>query len=247
MQELYQVIEDFVLQTVSVQCPDCEVVFATDALAHTPNMTKDTPVETDLHRILPHPALRAALIAMCPACLYTSWFSAFIEDPLVPFLAVAPAEVAFSKKFAHAVLTGRKVGAHYLDRALFALNGSWCAREAGESSEKWLELAGQELEAALEDDSWTGNRSRYQYIMGEICRLVGDFHGAVRHYNQVDRKSQLPKTLVDHQRQEAINGNSRPVQLPPEYVEAIFFPKPINLDELLGPMPVQLSELKEPS
>lgn len=245
MHNVYQNIEDFVLQTVSVSCPECEVVFATQSLARTPNMTKETPVETDLHRVLPHPSLRAALLAMCPACLYTSWFSSFVEDPLIPFLAVAPAEVAYSKKFAHAVLTGRKIGAHHLDRALFALNGSWCARESGEAPEKWLELAGQELDAALKDENWVGNRSRYQYIMGEICRLVGDFHGAVRHYNQVDRKSQLPKSLVDHQRQEAINGNSRPVQLPPEYVEAIFFPKSINLDEILGPMPV--SELREPS
>ncbi len=244
MQDIYKQFENFVLQTVSVQCPECEVVFATDMLAHTPNMTKDTPVETDLHRILPHPSVRAALIAMCPACLYTNWYSSFVEDSLIPFMAVAPAEVAFSKKFAHAVLTGRKIGAHHLDRALFALNGSWCACEAGEPCEKWLELAGQELESALADDSWTGNRSRYQYIMGEICRLLGDFHGAVRHYNQVDRKSQLPKSLVDHQRQEAINGNSKPVQLPPEYVEAIFFPKPINLDELLGTTQNQTHELK---
>ncbi len=108
-----------------LQCPDCEVVFATDSLAHTPNMTKDTPVETDLHHVLPHPALRAALIAMCPACPHTSWYSSFVEDPLVPYLAVAPAEVAFSKKFPHAVLhLVAKLEPITSDRALFALNGS---------------------------------------------------------------------------------------------------------------------------
>ncbi|HEY9788252.1 MAG TPA: hypothetical protein V6D17_22880, partial [Candidatus Obscuribacterales bacterium] len=154
---------------------------------------------------------------------------------LLPLLATPAAEIAHAKKFAHAVLTGRKIGAHSLDRALLALNGAWCAREANEPHEKWLELAGQELDTALKDQTWEGNRSRYHYIMGEICRLLGDFHGAVRNYNLVDRRSNLPKSLVDHQRQEAINGNKEPIVLPPDYVEAIFLPKPLNLDEILGP------------
>ncbi|MBC8000033.1 MAG: hypothetical protein IAF58_18905 [Leptolyngbya sp.] len=241
MNELTVEIEDFILRTLSVQCPECEVVFATQALTRTPAMTRDTAVEADLHRVLPHPSLRAALIAMCPACLYTWWFSSFVEDALFPLLAVAPVEINNAKKFAHAVLTGRKINAHPLDRALLALNGVWCAREAGEAADKWLELAGQELEAALSDESWTGNRSRYHYIMGEVCRMVGDFHGAVRHYNQVDRRSDLPKSLVEHQRQEAINGNASPVTLPPDYVDAIFFPKAINLDDILGPEPTQMA------
>lgn len=234
MQELLQNIDEFTLRTVSVACPDCGEVFATKSMIKMPSLTRDSIVETDLHRVLPHAELRAALVAMCPTCLYTWWFSGFEQDELLPLLAVPTPEIPFAKRFAHAVLTGRKIGAHALDRAVLALNGAWCARESNEPSEKWLELAGQELDAALKDTTWQGNRSRYHYVMGEICRQLGDFHGAVRHYNIVDQKSLLPKSLVDHQRQEAINGNPSPIVLPPDYVEAIFLPKRIDIEQMMG-------------
>lgn len=235
MSELIETIEDFTIRTVSVECPDCTEVFATRTIVRMPNLTRDSLVETDLHRVLPHPSVRSALVAMCPQCLYTWWFSVFKEDTMLPLLASPSPDIPDAKRFAHAVLTGRKKGAHPLDRAVLALNGAWCAREAGEDQSKWLELAGQELDEALKDQEWEGNRSRYHYIMGEVCRMLGDFHGAVRNYNLVDRRSNLPKSLVDHQRQEAINGNPSPIMLPPDYVEAIFIPKPFNLDEIMGP------------
>ncbi len=113
--------KNFVLQTVSVAVPDCEVVFATDSLAHTPNTTKDTPVETDLHRVLPHPALRAALIAMCLAGLPTlrgiaapsskiRWFHTWRSH-----LQKSHSPRSSHTQCWHPVA---KLEAHYLDRAL---------------------------------------------------------------------------------------------------------------------------------
>jgi hypothetical protein len=131
-----------------------------------------------------------------------------------------------AKKFGHAVLSGRNSGAHSLDRAIVALNGYWCAREDFQPSGKWLELASRELYEALNDESWDGNRGRYQFIMGEVLRLMGEFHDAVRFYNLVDRRSVLPRELIVHQIEQAKNGDSTPTLLPPHIIEEIFLPKP---------------------
>jgi hypothetical protein len=90
-----------------------------------------------------------------------------------------------------------------------------------------MKLAVQELEEALNDDSWQGNRSRYSYMMGEVLRQMGDFHKAVKYLDLVDRKSMLPFELIRHQREMAVNGQAEPVQLPPHLVEQIFMPKPL--------------------
>jgi hypothetical protein len=232
-------LQDFLIKDASLICPMCQTPFATPLLASMPEIKPQTTIEADLHRVLPDPRIRASLVAICPACIYTWWSTAFAPHFFVPDLLVPSPEIEYPKKFAHAVLTGRKHGAHALDRALLALNGLWCARETytgasadqlgqyAADNERWLKLAAQELETALQDETWNGNRSRYSYIMGEILRQLGDFHAAVKYFDTVDRRCMLPRQLVRHQRQQALNGNSEPTTLPPFLVEQIFLPKPL--------------------
>src|SRR5271170_6287083 len=126
-----QVVEilDFVVRDASLVCPACQTPFATPQLAEMPPITPDTIIEADLHRVLPDAQIRGALVAICPACIYTWWATAFAPHFFVPDLLVPAPEIEYPKKFAHAVLTGRNNGAHALDRALLALKGCWCLRE----------------------------------------------------------------------------------------------------------------------
>jgi hypothetical protein len=235
-------INDFVIDEISVMCPQCSMPFATPQVMRTPAITRETTMEADLHRVLPHAAIRAAIVAICPACIYTWWTTSFEPHYYVPDLLVPSPEIEYPKKFAHAVLTGRNAGAHALDRALLALNGCWCAREtyidAGPDqvdnyradNERWMTLVAQELEEALRDESWKGNRSRYTFIFAEIKRQLGDFETALRAFDAVDiRRSMLPSDLVRHQRSLASTGNADPTELPPYLVEAIFMPKPVQI------------------
>jgi len=232
-----QVIQEFVINDTSVVCPACNTVFATPNLAKMPNITRDSLIEADLHRVLPDPNIRAALVAMCPACIYTWWMSAFAPHYILPQLVPESPEIELPKKFAHAVLSGRQNGSHSLDRALLSLNGCWCAREAHLASgtlgseeyvttnHRWLTLAVQELDAALRDPEWDGNRSRYHYMMGEMLRQLGQFDAAVKEFNVVDRRSMLPRQLVEHQKTLAVAMNAEPTALPPFIIEEIFLPK----------------------
>ncbi|MBS1990990.1 MAG: hypothetical protein JSS83_10760 [Cyanobacteria bacterium SZAS LIN-3] len=189
-------------------------------------MTRETPVEADLHRILPDALLRSNLLAMCPNCVYTYWLTSFPPHYYLPQVVPDSPPVEPSRKFAHAVQSARQVNNHALDRAILALNGYWCSREEGVAGggEKFLRLAKVELTAALSDNEWSGNRSRYNYVMAETLRLLGEFPQALEFYQQVDRKSGLPFELVDRMQRFAQEGNKNPIRLPPHIVEAIFVP-----------------------
>jgi hypothetical protein len=225
-------IKFFKLRQITVTCPLCETVFATYEMVRMPIMTRDTPVEADLHRILPDPELRSNLLAMCPNCVYTYWLTSFAPHYFLPQVVPDSPPVEPSKKFAHAVHSARKVNNHALDRAVLALNGYWCSREEDMDAirglegggEKFLRLAKVELTAALSDNDWAGNRSRYNYVMAEILRLLGEFPQALEFYRMVDRKSGLPFELVDRMQRFAQDGNKNPIRLPPHIVEAIFVP-----------------------
>jgi hypothetical protein len=204
----------FKLRQITVTCPLCETVFATYEVVRMPVMTRDTPVESDLHRILPN-------------CVYTAWLTAFAPHYFLPQVVPDSPPVEPGKKFAHAVQSARKVNNHALDRSILALNGYWCSREEGAEGggEKFLKLARVELAAALSDNEWAGNRSRYNYVMGEILRLLGDFEQAAAFYKMVDRKCGLPFELVDRMHRFAREGNKTPIRVPPHIVEAVFVPR----------------------
>lgn len=209
-------------------------MFASPTIVTMPTISRDTPVEADLHRVLPDAAVRAALVAMCPACNYTWWVTAYRPHLFKPQLVPPTPLVDSPKKFAHAVLTGRQNQAHALDLALLALNGCWCAREAGQPHERWLDLAGAELEKALKDPEWKGNRGYYHYIMGEICRQSGYFKGAIEHFGAVGPSSMLPRELVERQKVHAVSGDAKPVRLPPDLVETIFCPQARRRESLVS-------------
>jgi hypothetical protein len=104
---------------------------------------------------------------------------------------------------------------------------------------RWLSLAAQELDAALRDQEWEGNRNRYTYMMGEILRQLGDFDTALAYFNLVDRRAMLPKQLVEHQKQMAAARQSQTVTLPPHLVEEIFLPKPVQQPTYSIPAPAE--------
>lgn len=213
---------EFIIQEKSVSCASCNGVFAAPTNFALPQMSKGLPVEADLHRILPYGILRASMVTICPFCQYAWWTSTFSPHFYLPIGIPQAPSIDPAKKFAHAVFTGRKNNYHVLDRAILALNGYWCAKESHQETNKWLNLAMQELSAALADKNWTGNRARYHYVLAEILRLLGQFEEAVQEFDLVDASAKLPVNLVAKQRNLAKAKYSDPVLLTNEQVETIF-------------------------
>jgi hypothetical protein len=219
---------EFIIQAISVSCPSCNEVFATQTPFKMSEMTPTLPVEADLHRVLPYGAVRACLVTICPQCQYSWWTNTFNRHYFLPVgIAITP-EVDHPKKFAHAILTGRKNNFHLLDRALLALNGYWCAKESNQDTSKWLTLAIQELAIAVNDSIWQSNRSRYQYVLAELLRLSGRFEQAINAFALVNSSANLPQELIDNQKNLASKKNSDPVLLTNKQVQQIFFPKLIS-------------------
>lgn len=221
---------DYVIRSQAIKCPECRMMFATPATFYMPELSRACIIEADLHRVLPFGALRAALVAVCPGCVFSWWLTAFEEvEADISSLPQAP-EIDYPKKFAHAILSGRKGNSHYIDRALLALNGYWCSRENAQPSEKWLTIAIQEFVTALNDRNWYGNRSRYYYLLGEAYRLSGDFKAAIQLYDIVDGESGLPQELVMQQKKVASAQMSCPIPLTKEFIDAIFFSEEAEVD-----------------
>lgn len=219
---------EFIIQAISVSCPSCDEVFATQTPFKMSEMTPTLPVEADLHRILPYGAVRACLVSICPQCQHTWWTNTFSRHYFLPVGISETPQVDYAKKFAHAILTGRKNNFHILDRALLALNGYWCAKESNQDANKWLILAIQELASALSNDNWQGNRSRYQYVLAELLRLNGRFEQAINAFALVDSSANLPQELIESQKNLAVKRNSDAVLLTNQQVQQIFFPKLIS-------------------
>jgi len=217
-----QVINEFVLRDTTLLCPTCNSMFCTKTLGSSPEITRDTEVEADLHRVLPDAAIRAAFVSMCPACGYAWWVQAFQTHPFDSRLLPRPMSLEYPKRFAHAVLTGRSNGSHNLDLALLALNGYWCSREAGNAETRFLELAHHEMDNTLKLADWEGNRGYYHYVMGEICRQLRDFKAAILHFEKVTPISDIPQELLDRQKVLAISGDSEPARMPEHIVELMF-------------------------
>jgi hypothetical protein len=216
---------EFIIQPTSVNCPSCNEVFATQIPFRMSEMTPTLPVEADLHRVLPYGAIRACLITICPQCQYSWWTNTFNRHYFLPVGIAQSPIVDYAKRFAHAILTGRKNNFHILDRALLALNGYWCAKESNQEINKWLTLAIQELSAALADNNWQGNRSRYHYLLAELLRLNGRFEQALHTFNTVNESAKLPNELIEKQKNLASRQNSEPTLLTNKEVQEIFFPK----------------------
>jgi len=219
-------IQGIIIELKSLACPSCKQIFAAPMIEHMPPMDVMTPMETDLHRILPDGLVRSSMVAICPNCVYAWWTTSFELAGVDPESLAKTPEVEYSKKFAHAVLTGRKIQAHSIDRAILALNGYWCARECGSETMRWLTLAAQEFVTALSDEEWYGNRDRFHYLLAETYRLLGDFKNAIKEYGRVQAdNAKLPQQLIDQQKTYAMRKWPDPVALDPSFVRLIFFPE----------------------
>jgi len=118
-----QLAEGYVLKDRSLICLDCQSIFAARVLADLPPVTEFDKVEADLHRVLPHPGLRAALIAVCPACGYADWATRFGISIINPVMVPPSPDLPHARKFAMAVKHARLKGINPLDIAYIALNG----------------------------------------------------------------------------------------------------------------------------
>ncbi len=216
---------EFIIQAISVSCPSCDEVFATQTTFKMSEMTLTSSVEADLHRVLPYGAIRACLVSICPQCQYSWWTNTFNRHYFLPVGIAETPHIDYAKKFAHAILTGRKHNFHIVDRALLALNGYWCAKENRQETSKWLTFAVQELAAALSDHSWHENRARYQYLFAECLRLSGRFDQAIKAFALVTDSTNLPKELIENQKNLAIKKNSDAALLTNKEVQQIFFPQ----------------------
>lgn len=224
-----QILEEFTLRQAIVACPVCEKSFCTPQLTNVPIVTAGSPVETDLHRILPNGAIRASLVGCCRECDYAWWITSFKTKGLLPESLTADEysleRLQYPRKFASAFMTGKNNGASAGELALIALNGGWCAREAGLVNNSWLELAAEELEKSLADKTMNGNRGYYHYILGEIYRQLNQFEKALGHYNRVNYFSRLPRELVLRQKVQATAADGNPTRLPAYLVETLFCPR----------------------
>jgi hypothetical protein len=233
-----QQIQEFRLSKTTVVCPSCQAHFETPQLEGVPPIAPGTPVETDLHRILPNAAIRAALVTSCQECRYTWWTSAFQTETRTPGLLTADEysleRLEYPRRFARAYLTGKLIHAHARELAIVLLNGAWCAREAGLEHLHWLALAAREFAEAFADKNWRTGRGHYLYLMGEISRQLSDFGGAIEHYNLAESQTTLPPELLLRQKVQATAADNSPTRLPAHMVERIFCPRGARIRFLPG-------------
>ncbi len=201
-------------------CPKCQQIFATAQVEEIPVLNALARIETDLHRVLPDSAIRAAMIATCPNCTYTWWTESFIPNDTVPILAIDAPSVDPVKKYGHAILSARIYEASPMEKAKIALNGYFCARESFQSGEKILLMAKEEYKAAIANKAYSSKRDIY--ILAELHRLTGEFHEAVKLYSQVERGALLPDELLQHVTKQAKLGNAQPIVIPNHIVKQIY-------------------------
>jgi hypothetical protein len=217
-----QQLEGFVLRDRSVVCPECQAVFAVRVLVDLPPVTDADIVEADMHRVLPLAGLRAALLAVCPECNYADWVAKFPVSIINPMLLPEAAEVPHSSKFAMAVKHARAKGIHPLDIAYIAVNGLYCAREAGEDVNDWLELCVFEQHRGLDPENIVVETGSDHLMMGEFWRQIGTFDKAVEEYAKADMDGSVPIELIRQQTTIARAGDRSPTILPPWMVRLIF-------------------------
>lgn len=212
----------FLLRSMSVTCCDCATIFATSCLASVPPVSEDDTIEGDLHRVLPDPALRAALIAICPECGNAHWTVKLKRSVVNPELLIEAPEIGYSKKFAVAVKTARANDMDALDIANIAINGLYCAREAGEAADLWLELAAYEHSRGMQADPFSGITGPDHLIMAEIWRQLGSFEQAMPQYELALGDPDIPPEVIHYQMTLARAGDSSNNALPPHLVRLAF-------------------------
>src|SRR5579883_388129 len=191
--------EDFILKDCTVVCSECKSLFATRILQDLPPVHESDIIEADLHRVLPDPGLRGALIAVCPYCQYAAWAGSFTGSLIRPDILLPQTQWQSSRKFALAVKHARNKGLHPLNTAYIALNGLYCARESGESDDSWLELCVYEQSRGLQSNEITGESAVDHLVMAELWRQISSFERAIAEYKRAAAYNTLPEDLIRHQ------------------------------------------------
>lgn len=208
-------IDGFILEEAVVGCPECQQPFTTEIVVESRKVNTNDTIEADLHRVFKDAELRSALLSCCPVCKYSAWTSGFKPFRLKPELLRRETKIEPSKKYALAVKWARQKKVHSLDIAFIALNGLWCAREAGEADSLWLELAIYEHEKGV-----SGSKQRLcddgmtHLIMGELYRQYRNFDKAVSEYELAAEDRTVSKEILSHLTMMANRGFSEALALP---------------------------------
>lgn len=221
-QETFPTFDGYVLKDIAVICLGCSVTFVTSCLTAVPPVTEYDAVEADMHRVLPDACLRGALIAVCPECGFASWTAKLKRSSINPEILPEPMVIEHSKKYALAVKTGRARHLDALDLAYIAVNGLYCAREAGEDAELWLELAAYEQRRGMGGELLLPPTGPDHLIMAELYRQLKNFDQALIEYDLALADEDMPKELIAQQKMLTAAGNSDPTILPPFLVRIVF-------------------------
>ncbi|MBY0551000.1 MAG: hypothetical protein K2W95_27225 [Candidatus Obscuribacterales bacterium] len=193
-------ISGFKLSSAVVVCPECRAPFHKELLTDIPPLSPEDVVEADLHRVFPDPIIRASLLGVCPECKYCAWSTSFGNSNLNPALARREPLLPYTKKYAVAVKCARSRNMHPLDIAFIALNGLWCAREAGEDDLLWLELVAYEHSRGMTDyPSVQDEDGMAHLMMAEIWRQLKQFDQARREYELALNDATIMPEIIRHQ------------------------------------------------
>jgi hypothetical protein len=226
-----QEIQEYSLADISIICPDCGLAFATNLLVAMPAITPHDVIEADLHRVLPI-SIRSAMIAVCPECNYAAWKTTFGKCKIKPEFLLKEKEIDPAKKYALAIKSGRNKNLHALDLAFLALNGTWCAREAGQTDELWLELAAHEHQRAFNENAELIDGYTH-LVMAEIWRQLKVFDKAIYEYKLALADNSMLPELVNHQMYLASKNVSSATALPTYLVSQLFPEDTLNFDPQL--------------
>lgn len=221
-------ISGFKLSSAVVVCPECSAPFQKELLTDTPPLSPEDVVEADLHRVFPDPAIRASLLGVCPECKFCAWATSFGNSNLNPSLARKEPQLPYTKKYAVAVKCARSRNMHPLDIAFIALNGLWCAREAGEDDVLWLELVAYEHSRGMADyPSVQEEDGMAHLMMAEIWRQLKQFEQARREYELALHDATIMPEIIRHQIGLCDRKVSAVTALPLHVVRQIFPPEEI--------------------
>lgn len=229
------IFQDFTLISATAECPACSRSFVTSVVSGVSPVSKSTVIETDLHRVYSSSAFRAATIGMCRECGYCWWLKSFLfreffnpeSEHLPEPVASKPSEDM--RRFATAFLCGKQHKANHLELALIALNAEWCAQDTGIVENRWLEIARDELQKALRNPSSRIDRGFYHYLLGEMCRRLGDYKGALANLDKARAGARLPEELIVRQKVQARSGDSSKTSLPGYLIESLFCPASLRV------------------
>ncbi|MBY0357758.1 MAG: hypothetical protein K2W82_07135 [Candidatus Obscuribacterales bacterium] len=193
-------ISGFIFKDYAAVCPECKGVSFTERLIDMPLISSEDRVEADLHRVYPDARIRASLLGHCPVCNHCSWLQDFALMEVVQESTQAESSIAPSKKFALAVKSARAKNIHPLDIAYLAINGLWCAREAGESDELWLELAAYEHHKGMKEHTAPPEKDGFSHLMmGELWRQLKQFEAASEEFKLALLDANIPREIPQHQ------------------------------------------------